>query len=84
MVPPGSVAMVGEAGAEVFQGVVPKRIARDRIETEDLAGTGGKNGLVLQEDIDEIVAFEVRGPYLLAGGTVEGEDRSFDADEYQV
>jgi hypothetical protein len=63
---------------------VPTYHARERIESENLAFTRGKNRVVLQDDIDEIPASEGRHPHLLARGTIQREDRSFASDEYQV
>ena len=63
---------------------MPQRIARERIKAKDFATTGGKNCPVLQDDVDKIRAFEMCRPHLLACGAIERDDRSFDADEYQV
>ena len=71
----------GQPGAKSFQRVVPKCIARERIETEDFTGTGGQNSVVLQTDIHEIEAFEMCRPNLLAGGAIQRHNRSSDADK---
>ena len=60
---------------------MPHRDAGERIKAEDFAVTGGENCPVLQDDVDKIRAFEMRGPHLLAGGAIQRDDRPFDADE---
>jgi hypothetical protein len=63
---------------------VPQPFAHKRIKTKDFAAAGGKNCLVLQDNVDKIRAFEMCRPYLLACETIRRDDRSFDANERQV
>ena len=74
----------GQPQAKAFKRVMPQTFARERIETKDFAGAGGKHRLVFQNDVDKTRAFEMRHPHLLACATIQRDDRSFDADEYQL
>ena len=74
----------GQSRAKAFERGVPPRSARERIKAKDFTLTGGKNGPILQNDVDEIGAFEMSRPHLLAGGAIKRDDRSFDADEYKI
>ena len=58
---------------------MPSRIARERIEAKYFNLTRGKNRAVLQDYIDKTTAFELGGPYLLARGAIQRNDRSFDS-----
>ena len=71
-------------GGQPFKRVVPQPLTCEGIKTKYFTVTGGKNRLVLQDDIDKIRAFEMCRPNLFACATIQRNDRSFDADEYQV
>ena len=44
----------GQPRAKAFERVVPQRIARERVKTEDFAAARCKNCPILQEDVDKI------------------------------
>jgi len=73
----------GQPGAKAFEWVVPECFAGERIKTEDFPATGRQKHSLLKRNVDKIRAFETCCPHLLAGGAIERDDRSFDADKNQ-
>ncbi len=63
---------------------MPASIARQRVETKDFTTASGKDRFVLKSYINKVPTLEMGRPHLLSGGTMDGDDRAFDADEYQV
>src|SRR5271157_2275394 len=60
---------------------MPADPPRGRIHAEKFALRRGVQVAVLNYHVDEIAALQWRSPDFLAGGAVDGDDGSFDADK---
>jgi hypothetical protein len=63
---------------------MPEPFSCDWIEAKDLARTAAKDLSAFDQNIDEIGALQMAGPYLLASGAIKRNHGAFDSDIKEV